>query len=98
MQLVWSDCTGPLPGLSEVLDSLRAVDGISEVKLLREATVPGVSQELELWLGKQQSEADHYLVAARSGTTVQELAVVASLSKERLSAELDRALTAQAAP
>jgi hypothetical protein len=95
VQLEWTESTRPLPGLSDVLESLRAVDGISDIKLLRQATVPGVSPELELWLGKEKAEADAYSVAARAGSIVQELAVKGTLDKDELRAELDRALMAQ---
>lgn len=88
----WREVSALLPGLEAVLAALKAEDGISSVTVEREARVKGVvSQDLELWLTKDQV-GDHFSVVARAGSTLQELAVHGSLGKDELKAAIDKAL------
>jgi hypothetical protein len=90
MQVEWKSIDSPLPGLEDVVKELLQVDGISDVKLGRQASLPGhVAQDIELWLSRQQVQ-DHWTVLARSMSAVQELAVYSTLPKEELALTLKR--------
>jgi hypothetical protein len=84
--------TDPLTGLEGVVEALRKYDSVERVELGRRASMPQhVSQDLELWISKQQVE-DHWLVAARAGSQVQELSVYGSLDKDELKRAIDSSL------
>lgn len=90
MQVNWQSVEDPLPGLQTVVHKLTAVDGITEIKYGRQASLPGhVSQDLELWLSTKQV-GEHWTVLARSMSAVQELAVFSTLEQAELKACLDR--------
>jgi hypothetical protein len=86
----WEEGSEPLPRLQEVVAKLLDVDGITEVKLGRQGSVPGlVTQDFELWLSTEQ-KGDHWVVVARSGSCVQELEVYSLLDKQELKACFDK--------
>ena len=74
------------------MSELKLEEGITEVKLGRQANVKGgVSQDMELWLTKEQVDG-HFNVIARAGGTIQEVIVYCSLDKDNLKRAIDRVL------
>lgn len=90
-----------LPGVDAVVAALLRDDKIERIELGRQMVMSGhVSQDLELWVAKEQDQ-DHWNVAARSGSKVQQLAVygTASLdSKEALRGAIATVLGTDASP
>lgn len=86
VQASWEASDAPLPGLETAIERLRLVQGVSDVKVVRQTTVPGtVSQDIELWLSTEQV-GDHWAVLARAGQEVQELEVFATLTQSEMKA------------
>lgn len=93
MQTEWTDGGEPLAGVEAVVRELQQEEGITEVKVGRQATTMGVvSQDFELWLTKEAFEG-HFNVVARMGSSAQELAVYCSLDRDGMKAAIDRVLT-----
>lgn len=71
MQVQWVEGESPLRGLEAAVGRLQAAEGVQRVLVGRQAAVAGhVSQELELWLGRENEEGKFDLVA-RSSNLVQ---------------------------
>ena len=71
MQVKWVEAEAPLSGLEEAVERLQAADGVRGVTVGRQASVEGhVSQELELWLGREH-EGGKFDLVARSSNLVQ---------------------------
>jgi hypothetical protein len=80
-----------------VVEALLKFDSIERVELGRRASMPQhVTQDLELWISKELV-ADHWLVAARTGSQVQELSVYGSLDKAELKRAIDSSLNKSSA-
>lgn len=78
MQVQWVEAEAPLSGLEEAVARLEAAEGVRGVAVGRQAAVTGhVSQELELWLGREHDGGKFDLVA-RSSNLVQVCAPCAS--------------------
>ena len=86
--------TTPLPGLDELCEALRGVEGVQGVTLGRQAVEKKVvSQDLEVWMTKQEV-ADGVHLVARSGRLVQEVLVRTTLSRDAVKAVVQRATNA----
>lgn len=97
MQVEWVEATAPLQGLEATVQRLQAAEGVGSVMFGRQATTAGhVSQELELWLGGEQ-ESGRFDMVARSGNTIQELAVESTLSKDMLRTLIDSVMRPESA-
>lgn len=97
LQVAWVEATAPLPGLEATVDRLKSAEGVGSVSYGRQASTPGVvSQELELWLGGEQ-EAGRFDMVARSGSTIQEMAVESTLSKAMLRTLIDSVMRPESA-
>lgn len=93
----WVEAEAPLRGLEAAVARLEAADGVRRVVVGRQASVKGhVSQELELWLGREH-EGGKFDLVARSANLVQELAVESSCSKDDMRVLLDRVMKDQPA-
>lgn len=88
-----------LPGVEGVVAALLDDAKIDRIELGRQMVMPGhVSQDLEIWVAKTQDQ-DHWNVAARSGSKVQQLAVYGSVdSKEALRGAIANVLGTDATP
>eukprot|EP00892_Ulva_mutabilis_P004548 jgi/Ulvmu1/2465/UM136_0017.1 len=93
----WVEATAPLPGLEATVARLQGAEAVGGVSFGRQATTAGhVSQELELWLGGEQ-EPGRYDLVARSGSTIQELVVESTLSKDMLRTLIDSVMRPESA-
>lgn len=91
------EATAPLPGLEATVARLKSAEGVGSVAYGRQATTAGiVSQELELWLGGEQSPG-RYDMVARSGSTIQEMALESTLSKDMLRTLIDAVMRPESA-
>lgn len=71
VQVQWVEAEAPLRGLEAAVARLEAADGVRRVVVGRQASVKGhVSQELELWLGREH-EGGKFDLVARSANLVQ---------------------------
>ncbi len=80
----------PLPGLLEICEALRRMDGVDAVTLGRQAREQRVvSQDLELWLTNDKV-ADGYNLVARAGRQVQEVHVKTAMARDDIKAAVQR--------
>ncbi|GAB4814294.1 hypothetical protein N2152v2_001340 [Parachlorella kessleri] len=79
-------------GVEDILDELSKEEGVAQVTLGRQAVSAGtVSQDLELWLTKEEVPGGFNLVA-RAGRVVQEIHVSTQLDKEAMKQTVQRVL------
>ncbi|CAD7697657.1 unnamed protein product [Ostreobium quekettii] len=81
-----------LRGLDTIVDALQAVEGIEAVQLGRQANETHVvSQDLEIWLAKEDVPAG-FNVVARAGRQLQEVYITTELSRDQMKEVLESVL------
>eukprot|EP00262_Sarcandra_glabra_P008432 TRINITY_DN21958_c0_g1_i1.p1 TRINITY_DN21958_c0_g1~~TRINITY_DN21958_c0_g1_i1.p1 ORF type:complete len:414 (-),score=76.64 TRINITY_DN21958_c0_g1_i1:301-1476(-) len=85
--------TEPLPGLENICKELLQEDGITDVKICRQAFEKRVvSQDLELWLSNTPVDNKQFTLLARAGRQVQEVNLTTTLNQEDIKKALQRVL------
>lgn len=93
----WKPATAPLPEVAAVMERLQQQEGISGVTLEKQAvTSKAVSQELELWLTKEELEGG-YNVVVREGAVQQQIKVATALPRQQVVVLLQKVLRSSAA-
>lgn len=93
--LEWQPAAGgrQLPEVRMIIEELRQEEGVVDVLVGRQATEKQIaSQELELYLMKDEAPGGGYNVVARVGTALQELSVGSTLNREDMKQALKRVI------